>query len=92
LGEYQDAFQQVKNWPIIFIEEYVKRRRVLTKTETEKSIAELATRVKDFYNTPDDINVGAVAKSLKRRAANKKSSPLEEDTPEGFEELDQNAF
>lgn len=91
LGDYQDAFQQVKNWPIIFIEEYVKRRRVLSKAETEKSIAELATRVRDFYNTSDDINVNAVAKSLKKKGAIKKAAS-EDDPIVDLEDLDQNAF
>jgi GTPase SAR1 family protein len=74
LGEYQDAFQKVKDWPIIFIEEYVKRRKVLSKEEAEKSIVELAVRVRDFYNVSDDININVVTKSLKKKNHPKKGN------------------
>jgi hypothetical protein len=45
LGEYQDAYETIKEWPIAFIEEYVIRRRFMSKAETETSLQELISRV-----------------------------------------------
>lgn len=41
----QDAFEQVKNWPIAYIQELVKRRTVLARSEADASMAELIERV-----------------------------------------------
>jgi len=45
----------VKDWPIAFIQEYVKRRKFMTQSEAEESIRELAMRVKrlDKYEEDD---------------------------------------
>lgn len=45
LGDYVDGFEFVKAWPIVFINEYVKRRRFMDASETESSMKELAERV-----------------------------------------------
>lgn len=44
LGEYQDGFEFVKDWPIAFIEEYISRRRFMSAEEAEASMVELAER------------------------------------------------
>lgn len=56
LGEYSDGFEDVKEWPIAFIQEYQKRRRFMDPTEAAKSMAELASRVKrlDRYRDTSD--------------------------------------
>lgn len=48
LGEYVDGFEQVKTWPVVFINEYVKRRKFMSKEEAVKGCADLARRVKNF--------------------------------------------
>jgi len=45
LGEYADGFEYVKDWPIAFIQEYVRRRRFMDVTEAASSMTELASRV-----------------------------------------------
>ncbi len=45
LGEYVDGFDDVKSWPVAFIEEYVKRRMFLDKSQAINSMRELAHRV-----------------------------------------------
>lgn len=57
LGEdHADAYEIVKDWPIAFIQEYIKRRRFMTPDEAELSIKELASRVKrlETYDDPLD--------------------------------------
>jgi DNA replication protein DnaC len=55
LGKFVDKFDLVKDWPIIFIEEYVKRRLVLSEQEAEESIVELADRANSFYDYSDSF-------------------------------------
>jgi ATPase family associated with various cellular activities (AAA) len=54
-NDYLDSFEMVKDWPIAFIQEYVKRRKFMTQGEAEESIRELAMRVKrlDKYEEED---------------------------------------
>lgn len=56
LGSYDDAFEVVKNWPIIYIEEYVKRRKVLSKELAEKALKDLQQRVHTFYHDDEESN------------------------------------
>lgn len=53
LGEYEDAYELVKDWPIAYVEEYVKRRKFMTPEETIESIKELTSRIQ-FLNSYDD--------------------------------------
>ena len=59
LGECVDGFDIVKNWPIAFIQEYVKRRRFMDPAEAAASTIELANRVKrlEKYVDRDDIEI-----------------------------------
>lgn len=56
--EHKDAFETVKDWPIAFIQEYVKRRRFMSQEEASNSIIELAKRVKrlDSYSNDDELS------------------------------------
>lgn len=54
LGEYADGYEDVKAWPIAFIEEYCKRRRFMDPAEAATSMAELAKRVKRLDRYRDD--------------------------------------
>lgn len=46
LGQFNDGYEFVKNWPIAFIHEYVKRRTFMSSGEAQSSMIELADRVK----------------------------------------------
>lgn len=46
LGKFVDGYEFVKNWPIAFIHEYVKRRTFMSFEEAQSSMIELADRVK----------------------------------------------
>lgn len=56
LGEYDDGFDLVKEWPISFIEEYSKRRSYMSTEEAAASVKELAARVADLTEYKDDKN------------------------------------
>jgi hypothetical protein len=53
--EHGDAYPVVKEWPIAFIQEYIKRRRFMSSDEAEASIKELATRVQRLESYDDQI-------------------------------------
>ena len=58
LGEnLEEHFELVKEWPIAFIQEYVKRLRFMNPEEAEKSTRELAHRVQRLSKYDDDDNV-----------------------------------
>jgi len=52
--DHADSFDTVKDWPIAFIQEYVKRCRFMTSEEAENSTKELAQRVKGMFDSEDD--------------------------------------
>jgi hypothetical protein len=54
LGDYSDGFDDVKTWPIAFIQEYKQRRRFMGTSEAANSMAELAKRVKRLDRYRDD--------------------------------------
>lgn len=61
LGEENaESFDIVKDWPIAFVQEYVKRRRFMTREEAEASTKELAQRVLEMNNSDDDNDVERV--------------------------------
>lgn len=59
LGESeQDMLETVKEWPVAFILEYLKRRKFMTKeeaVETTKDLAKRVERLKEYIDT-DDID------------------------------------
>lgn len=80
LGEYsQDAFDTVKDWPIAFVQEYVKRRKFMSAKEAEDSTRELAHRVKrlEKYDQEDDP-AAAMFKFLEKKGKKTKSSVLDD--------------
>lgn len=54
--EHIEHYETVKDWPIAFINEYVKRLRFMTQQEAAESIKELASRVEKItrYDDEDD--------------------------------------
>jgi len=61
LGEENaESFDIVKDWPIAFVQEYVKRRRFMTREEAEASTIELAQRVLEMNKSDDDNDVERV--------------------------------
>ena len=57
-NEHEGDFQLLKDWPIAFIQEYVKRLRFMNPNEARESVKELAKRVKKLssYNEDEDDN------------------------------------
>lgn len=71
LGPYVDGFETVKDWPIAFIGEYVKRRRFMRPDEAEASLKELTLRVAEMTERQDrgsshDMSVQAMIDMLRR--------------------------
>jgi SpoVK/Ycf46/Vps4 family AAA+-type ATPase len=63
LGQHQDVFEDVKTWPIVFIEEYVTRRKFQTHEEATQSMLELAERVRrleHYDNDNEAVNITAI--------------------------------
>lgn len=57
LGEKNiDAFETVKDWPIAFIQELVKRRTFMSNQDAEEGIIELAERVTRLKALNDNVN------------------------------------
>lgn len=54
LGQYQEGFEFVKSWPIVFVKEYVKRRQFMSPEETKRSMIELAARVASMSATEEE--------------------------------------
>lgn len=64
LGEYVDGFEDVKSWPVAFIEEYVKRRMFLDKSQAINSMRELAHRVERLSRYSEGwVNISSEAPS-----------------------------
>lgn len=63
--EHAAAYDLVKDWPIAFIQEYVKRRRFMNTEEAAASVVELAARVKRLAKYDDDEEVTVVETSSK---------------------------
>jgi DNA replication protein DnaC len=59
LGEYEREFDNVKDWPIAFINEYVRRRAFMSSDEAAVTMRELAERVSrlDSYSDSSDVEV-----------------------------------
>jgi adenylate kinase family enzyme len=88
LGEYADGFETVKDWPIAFIQEYVKRRRFMSADEAAKSTEELARRVRrldKYRGDQEEDETGRMLRIMKKRGT---GGLLVEDL-EGVEEEDE---
>jgi DNA replication protein DnaC len=70
LGEYNDGYDYVKDWPIAFIHEYVVRRTYLSPEEAAESVKELAKRVKGLskYRDEDDDGMARMWSLIGRAA------------------------
>lgn len=63
-SEHACAYETLKDWPIAFIQEYVKRLRFMTPEEAKESTQELAKRVKRLAKYDDEEDESAVDKML----------------------------
>lgn len=58
LGAYDDAFEEVKAWPVAYINEYVIRRKLLGAEKAKAALADLRKRVERLMgkskSEPDD--------------------------------------
>ena len=98
LGPYSDGYPIVKDWPIAFIAEYVKRRSYMSIEEAAESVKELTKRVKQLERYRDDDNDGMermwklmeikAAKKKKALAARKLTNPGDEVPEESQEARD----
>jgi len=68
--ENEHVFDTVKDWPIAFIQEYVKRLKFMSPEEAEESIKELAQRVQRLSSYEDSDE-----DEIERIFAKKNSSP-----------------
>jgi ATPase family protein associated with various cellular activities (AAA) len=68
LGEYADGYDLVKDWPIAFITEYVKRRSYLSAEEAADSVKELTQRVADLngYHVSQHEDMEVMLRVLKK--------------------------
>lgn len=65
LGEQHSfAYDTVKDWPIAFIQEYVKRLRFMSPEEATASVKELAHRVKRLNKYDDEDEVSSSLDAL----------------------------
>ena len=65
--DHIDAFDDVKDWPIAFIQEYAKRRKFMTREEAVKSTEELAERVKRLDMCDDESDVIRMQRLLEKK-------------------------
>lgn len=64
LGPYIDGFEFVKNWPIAFVHEYVKRRRFMDVDDANAAMIELAQRVQRLMRYRDTDEVSRMISAL----------------------------
>lgn len=63
-SNHADVFDLVKDWPIAFIQEFVKRRKFMSTEEAESTVLELAARVDRLKQYDDDGEERASFKHL----------------------------
>lgn len=74
LGPFVDGYDMVKDWPIAFIGEYVKRRKYMSPEEAGESVKELARRVEEATDYRDDKKTDmATMLTLLKSAAKKRA-------------------
>lgn len=73
LGEFKDGYEDVKDWPVAFIQEYVKRRKFMSPNDVKKSMEELAKRIKrlEQYQDDEDITWHSI---LEKKVVDKKTN------------------
>lgn len=65
LGPYGDGFDVVKDWPIAFVNEYVKRRRFMLPEEAAESIRELTLRAEEMLNYQNQRDMSKMIRLVK---------------------------
>jgi len=86
LGEYVDGHELVKDWPVAFIIEYVKRRRYMGVDEAIESVKELTMRLRELTQdsdpNEDDAGVEQMLRLLRKEAAGRNgTAPGGDDGP-----------
>ena len=84
----QDAFEIVKDWPIAFINEYVKRRKFMSSDEAAQATQELALRVKRLSKYEDIDDVELMSRLAKQRKNMNHESHLKDDSDEPIPDTD----
>lgn len=69
----ESSFETVKDWPIAFVQEFVKRRRFMTVEEAEESTKELAARVKRLSSYDDKDEADGLDIVLKKAKKSRKT-------------------
>ena len=86
LGKYVDGYDLVKDWPIAFISEYVKRRTFMSIEEAAASVQELTMRVNELKGTKnendDNDEVERMMKMLSSIKRTKKKRQPKADVPD----------
>ena len=74
LGDFVDGFDVVKDWPIAFVIEYVRRRTFMTPEDAARSVEELTSRIDELkrYRQDDD---GGLELMLRQRRRGKGKRP-----------------
>lgn len=90
LGKFVDGFEIVKDWPIAFVNEYVKRRMYMSTEEAESSVKELANRVARLQDYRDEYNddMTRMLKALEQKAGRVRPRSVESDETGEIEESD----
>lgn len=70
--KHKDAYESVKDWPVAFIQEYVKRRKFMSSEEAKSSTVELAMRVKRLEKYDDENEVERMTKAISEKSLRKK--------------------
>ena len=85
LGPFVDGHPLVKDWPIAFIVEYVKRRKYMSVEEAAESVKELTRRVAELseYRDENDDGMQRMLKLVQKKA--KKGTLMQ--APELLQEL-----
>jgi len=91
LGEYVDGYAIVKDWPIAFISEYVKRRRYMSVEGAAESVKELTKRVEQLAHYRTDNNDDAGMKRMIKLLRVASGTEKRKHARVGDDEVDSNA-
>lgn len=79
--EHASSFELVKDWPIAFIQEYVKRLRFMTPEEAVAATKELAHRVQRLSKYDDDDSDNELKRVLREESEKSESCWSGEENP-----------
>lgn len=88
LGPYGDGFEAVKDWPVVYISEYTKRRRYMSSEEAAASVEELAMRIREVRDGRTVEDVDKMTPQMKRQVSSFRQPDEECDVPLPVDEED----